>query len=124
VSLIVKYSNWMVSLLLLVIGFRVLFVIFPWTSHSIDVWRDRPWVPLGQSVMAVLFILAAVGTVRWENWGRSLGVVICAWNAFATLFLTRLGPHRLAGLSFCAVLVLLVVWFKLPKIKLQFARPL
>jgi hypothetical protein len=64
-----------------------------------------------------------VGTVRWKPWGRSLGIAICAWNAFATIFLSRLGPkHRAMGLSFCAVLALLIIWFYLPRVKLQFFR--
>jgi hypothetical protein len=120
----VKYSNWVVTTILLLIGARVLFVVLRWVLGSNDSWRDRPWVPLAQAIHAVLFLIAAMGIFRWRDWGRLLAIAICAWNIFATLFLTRLGPnHRVAGLTFCGVLVLLIIWLQLSKIKLQFVRP-
>jgi hypothetical protein len=124
VSPIVKYSNWLVTAIFLFIGVRVLFVVLRWVSGPNNSWRERPWVPLGQAIVAVLFVLAATGIARWKDWGRSLGVVICSWNVFATIFLTRLNPnHRVMVLGFCVVLVLLIVWFQLPKIRAQFVRP-
>jgi hypothetical protein len=123
VSPFLKYSNWLVTAILLFVGTRVFFVIFRGVLTSDSLWRERPVASLVHATVAVLFILAAVGTVRWEAWGRSLGIAVCAWNAFATILLP-LGPkHRATGLSFCAVLVLLVIWFYLPSVKLQFLRP-
>jgi hypothetical protein len=122
-SAFVKYSNWLVTVILLFTGARVLFVTFRWVLGPNNSWREKPWVPLGQAIVATLFVLAAMGILRWKPWGRSLGVAICAWTVFGTIFLTRISPnHRAMVLSFCAMLVLLVVWFHLPKIKAQFAR--
>jgi hypothetical protein len=90
----VKYSNWVVTTILLLIGARVLFVVLRWVLGSNDSWRDRPWVPLAQAIHAVLFLIAAMGIFRWRDWGRLLAIAICAWNIFATLFLTRLGPTQ------------------------------
>ena len=107
-----------------VVGTRVLFVILRGVLTPDSFWRERAVASLVQATVAVLFILAAVGTVRWKAWGRSIGIAICAWNAFATIFLSPPGPkHRPTGLSFCAVLLFLVIWFHLPKVKLQFLRP-
>jgi hypothetical protein len=123
VSLILKYSNWLVAAILLLVGTRVLFVILLAVLTPDSFWRERAVASLVQATVAVLFILAAVGTVRWKPWGRSLGIAICAWNAFATIFLSRLGPkHRATGLSLCAALALLIIWFYLPRVKLQFFR--
>ena len=119
-----KYSNWLVTAILLFVGTRVLFVILRGFLTSDSFWRESPVASLVQATVAVLFILAAAGTVRWKAWGRSLGIAICAWNAFAAIVLSPLGPkHRGTGLSFGAVLVLLVIWFHLPSVKLQFLRP-
>jgi len=124
VSPVLKYSNWLVTAILLFVGTRVLFVILREVLTLDSFWRERAVASLVQATVAVLFILAAVGTVRWKAWGRSIGIAICVWNAFATIFLSPLGPkHRATGLSFFAVLVLLVIWFHLPKVKLQFLRP-
>jgi hypothetical protein len=121
VSPILKYSNWLVTVTLFVVGVRILFVV----SRALLIFRDwsieRLAVLLFQTTIATLFLVAAVGTVRWERWGRSLAIPVCAWNAFATIFLTRLPANdRFAGLVFCAILVLLIIWFHLPKVKLQF----
>jgi hypothetical protein len=123
VSPVLKYSNWLVAAVLFFVGARVLFVISRalFTSRSFS--SESVAVSVAQAIIASLFLLAAVGTVRWEAWGRSLGIAVCAWNAFATIFLTHLGPkHRIAGLSFCAALLLLIIWFHLPKVKFQFVR--
>ena len=119
----VKYSNWLVTMTLLIIGGRVLFWGLHWVLGPTYSWRERPWLPLAQAIHAILFLIAAIGIFRWRTWGRSLAIAICAWNIFATFFLTRLGPHRVAGLSFCAVLVLLIIWLHLPNVKLQFIQP-
>jgi hypothetical protein len=124
VSAFVKYSNWLVTLILLFAGVSAIVVVLRWVSRPNSPWIEKPWVPLGQAIVAALFVLAAVGILRWKPWGRSLGVAICAWSVFGTIFLTRISPdHRAAVLSFCAVLMLLVAWFHLPVIKAQFARP-
>jgi hypothetical protein len=124
VSPILKYSNWLVTAILLFVGTRVLFMILHGVLTPDSFWRESAVASLMQATVAVLFILAAVGTVQWKAWGRSLGIAICAWNAFATIFLSPLGSkHRATGLSFCAVLVLLLIWFYLPRVKLQFLRP-
>ena len=120
-SPLLKYSNWLVTATLFVVGARVLFII----SRALFVSRsssiERLTVSLFQASMATLFLVAAFGTVRWERWGRSLAILVCAWNAFATMFLTRLSAnHRFAGLLFCATLMLLIIWFYLPRVKLQF----
>jgi hypothetical protein len=123
VSPVLKYSNWLVTAVLFFIGARVLFVISRAFLTSRDLSAQRVAVSLFQAIIASLFLLAAFGTVRWEAWGRSLGIAVCAWNAFATIFMTRLGPdHRIAGLSFCAALLFLIIWFHLPKVKLQFVH--
>ena len=122
-SPVLKYSNWLVTAVLFFVGVRVLFAISRTLLTSRNLSSETVAVSLVQATIALLFLLAAFGTVRWEPWGRSLGVAVCAWNAFATIFLTRLGPnHRVAGLSFCAALLLLITWFHLPKVKFQFVR--
>ena len=121
---VLKYSNWLVTAILLFIGVRILLVILKAFLSADGFWKQRPVASLVQATVAVLFVAAAAGTVRWKSWGRSLGIVICAWNAFATMFLVQLGKHRALGLSFFAVLVLLVFWFCLPKVKGQFASPI
>ena len=122
---ILKYSNWPVTAILLFIGVRALLVILKGFLSADGFWKQRPVASLVQATVAVLFIVAASGTARWKSWGRSLGIVICAWNAFATVFLVPLGDkHRALGLSFFAFLVLLVFWFYLPKVKEQFALPI
>jgi hypothetical protein len=121
VSPVLKYSNWLVTFILFVVGARVLIVISRVLLISRNLSIEKVKVSLAQAIIAGLFLLAAFGTVRWEAWGRSLAIAICVWNAFATIFLTRLGPnHRIAGLSFRAVLLLLVIWFYLPRVKVQF----
>ena len=120
---VLKYSNWLVTAALFLVGARVLFVISHALLTSRELSTESVALSLVQAIIASLFLLAAVGTVRWEDWGRSLGIAVCAWNAFATIFLGRLGPgRRAAGLSFCAALLLLTVWFYLPKVKSQFVR--
>jgi hypothetical protein len=123
VSPVLKYSNWLVTAALFLVGVRVLFAISRTLLTSPNLSTETVAVSLVQAIVALLFLLAAFGTVRWEAWGRSSGIAVCAWNAFATIFLTRLSPNRrIAGLSFCAVLLLLIIWFHLPKVKLQFVR--
>jgi uncharacterized membrane protein YhaH (DUF805 family) len=124
VSPTVKYSNWLVVMILLVFGGRVLFVVLRWVLGSNDSWREGPWVPLAHAIQALLFLIAATGVFRWRDWGRSLAIALCAWNVFVTAFLTLWPPgHRTEVLSVCGVLVLVIIWFYLPKIKLQFVRP-
>jgi hypothetical protein len=124
VSPVLKYSNWLVTAILLFVGTRVLFVSLGGVLTPYSLWRERPVASLVQATVAVLFIVAAVGTVCWKAWGRSLGIAICAWNAFASIILSPLGPkHKGTGLTFCAVFVLLVIWFHLPSVKLQFLPP-
>ena len=119
VSPAVKYSNWLVTMILLLMGARLLFAAFPGLLGS-----NEFWVPLAQAIHAILFIIAAVGIFRWRDWGRLLAITICAWNLFAALFLITPGTiQRGARLSFCALFVLLIFWLQLPKIKLQFVRP-
>jgi hypothetical protein len=109
VSPVLKYSNWLVSLILFVVGARVFLVISRVLFLSQEVSIRSVTISLIQIIIATLFLLAAYGTFRWEPWGRSLAIPLCVWNAFATIFLTRLGPHdRVAGLIFCAVLLLMV----------------
>jgi hypothetical protein len=121
VSPILKYSNWLVSLILFVVGARVFLVISRVLFLSHEVSIRSATISLIQIIIATLFLLAAYGTFRWEPWGRSLAIPLCVWNAFATIFLTRLGPHyRIAGLTFCAVLLLMAIWFYLPKVKVGF----
>jgi hypothetical protein len=123
VSSVLKYSNWLVTAVLFFVGARVLFVISRVRLSSGSLSTETVAVSVAQAIIALLFILAAVGTIRWKAWGRSLGIVVCGWNAFGTIFLTRLGPkHRIAGLSFCAALLLLIIWFYLPRVKSQFVR--
>ena len=106
---------------LFVVGARVLFVISRALFISRSLSIERLAVSLFQATIATLFLVAAFGTIRWETWGRSLAIPVCAWSAFATIFLTRLpANYRFAGLIFCAALVLLIIWFYLPKVKLQF----
>jgi hypothetical protein len=120
-SPLLKYSNWLVAAILFVVGARALFVISRALFISRSLSTERLTVSLFQAIIATLFVIAAFGTVRWDAWGRSLAIPVCAWNAFATIFLTRLPTNaRLAGLIFCATLVLLIIWFHLPKVKLQF----
>jgi hypothetical protein len=121
VSPLLKYSNWLVTAILIVVGARVLFVISRALFISRSLSIERVTVSLFQTTIATLFLVAAFGTVRWETWGRSLAIPVCAWNAFAAIFLTHLGAnHRFAGLIFCATLVLVVIWFNLPEVKLEF----
>jgi hypothetical protein len=121
VSPLLKYSNWLVTATLFVAGARVLFVISRALFISRSLSIERLAVSLFQATIATLFLVAAFGTIRWETWGRSLAIPVCAWSAFATIFLTRLpANYRFAGLIFCAALVLLIIWFYLPKVKLQF----
>jgi len=87
---VLKYSNWLVTAILLFVGTRVLFVILRGVLTPDSLWRERAVASLVQATVAVLFILAAVGTVRWKAWGRSIGIAICVWNAFATIFLSPL----------------------------------
>ena len=120
-SPILKYSNWLVSLILFVVGARVFLVISRvlFLSHAVSIRSVT--ISLIQIVIATLFLLAAYGTFRPESWGRSLAIPLCAGNVFATIFLTHLGPHyRVAELTFCAVLSLMVSWFYLPKVKVCF----
>jgi hypothetical protein len=106
---------------LFVVGARVLFVISLALFISRSLSIERVTASLFQATIATLFLAAAFGTVRWEAWGRSLAILLCAWTAFGTIFLTPLGvKYRFAGLIFCAALILLIVWFYLPKVKLQF----
>jgi len=122
-SPLLKYSNWLVSLILFVVGARVFLVISRvlFLSHAVSIRSVT--ISLIQIVIATLFLLAAYGTFRSEPWGRSLAIPLCVWNAFA-IFLTRLGPHyRVAGLTLCAVLLLMVIWFYLPKVKVEFDIP-
>jgi hypothetical protein len=123
VSAFVKYSNWVAAMILLFSGVRVLFLALRWVLAN-DTWSEKPGIPLGQAVVVTLFVLSAVGIFRWKRWARSLGIAICAWTVFGTIFLTRINPiHRAAVLSFCGLLLFLIAWLQLPKIKAQFARP-
>jgi len=106
VSPLLKYSNWLVAATLFVVGARVLFVISRAIFISRNLSIERLAVSLFQATIATLFLVAAFGTVRWEAWARSLATAVCAWKAFATIFLTRLPANdRFAGLIFCATLV-------------------
>ena len=99
VSPAIKYSNWLVTMILLLIGARVLFVVLHWVLGPNDSWRERPLVPLAQAIHAILFLIAAVGIFQWMDWGRLLAIAICAWNLFAGLFLTPPETiHRVARL--------------------------
>jgi hypothetical protein len=93
VSLVLQYSNWLVTAKLLFVGTRALLVILRGVLIPDSFWRERVVAPLVQATVAVPFILAAVGTVRWKAWGRSLRIAICAWNAIATILLP-LGPNH------------------------------
>jgi hypothetical protein len=78
VSPVLKYSNWLVAAVLFLVGARVLFVISRALFISRNFSTERVAVSVVQAIIASLFLLAAVGTVRWEAWGRSLGIAVCA----------------------------------------------
>lgn len=73
-SLVLRYSNWFVTAILLLVGNRVLFVTLRGVLTPDSFWREGAVASLVQATVAVLSILAAVGTVRWKAWGRSLGL--------------------------------------------------
>lgn len=117
-----KYSNWLVTAILFGFGSRVLFVIVRALFHSGMPSMEKGAVYFLQATMVALFIVASVGTAQWETWGRSLGIVICAWNAFGTFLFAHPGPkHRFAILSLCVMMAVITTWFYLRPVKVQFA---
>jgi hypothetical protein len=123
-SPVFKYSNWLASLILFVVGARVFLVMSRvlFLSHQVSIRSVT--ISLIQIISATLFLLAACGTFRWNLGAGPWQFRSVSFNAFATIFLTRLGPHyRVAGLTFCAVLSLMVIWFYLPNVKARFNIP-
>lgn len=101
-----KYSNWLVTAILLFVGTRVLFVILRGVLTSDSFWRKTSRVPgAGNSCCTVYPCRGRNGSLE------SLGTV----TGNCDLCLERICHHRFVaarsetqryGLSFCAVLVL------------------
>jgi hypothetical protein len=117
-----KYLNWIVSLFLFLLGVRVLFVIASYAMNANVPRPEKPLVMLGETAGSIAFILAAVGVFEWRNWGRRLAIVICALNVLGTIYsIATLGPGmRLRLFIGLGTLVLVLVWFFLPKVRAQF----
>jgi hypothetical protein len=92
--------------------------------NSTHLGTQQPTVMLGEAIGSILFILAAAGVFEWRNWGRRLGIVLCALNILGTVFsIATLGPGtRIRLFCLLVILVLVPVWFFLPKVRAEFKR--
>jgi hypothetical protein len=68
VSLVLKYSNWFVTTILLLVGNRVLFVILRGVLTPDSFWRERAVASLVQQQL-----LCCLSLPRWERFAGKLG---------------------------------------------------
>jgi hypothetical protein len=124
VTPLLKYFNWTVSLFLFLMGTRGLLIMVWYAINSTHLGTQQPTVMLGEAIGSILFILAAAGVFEWRNWGRRLGIVLCALNILGTVFsIATLGPGtRIRLFCLLVILVLVPVWFFLPKVRAEFKR--
>jgi hypothetical protein len=116
VSKFVKYSNWLVTALMLAAGIRSYMII---GSKFLNRPNNVSGILMVQGIIAGIVILTTVDVSRWEGWARSVGVVL----SILTLLAALLTPLHLGGplyLVLISVLILLIAWFYVPSVKEQF----
>ena len=70
-----------------------------------------------------IYACCVVGLVRWQDWGRYLGIFICSYEiiSIAIIEVFRIGagrPHVLRFLIYGAELY----WFLIPEVRMRFSR--
>ena len=110
-STFAKYSRWIVATLLFTFGVHELLLIETGSGFAQN---------LADLFAALVWILAAVATARWERVALPLAIAVCAFNV-AEAFI---GPGRPSSnfvkWAMGATLILVITWFNLPQIRDRF----
>jgi hypothetical protein len=119
-----KYSNWTISVALFLVGIRVLAKLAAYCLHPDIVNPAVTRLLVGLGIGSILMILASVGVFIWQNWGRRVGIILCAFNFVGAIFVQLVGHGpRIRFFCILAGLILMLVWFFLPKVRAEFKKP-
>jgi len=123
-SPLLKYSNWLVSLLLFLLATRTLLIVASYAVNPSFPRTDPTSVMIGQALGSTLILLAAGGVFEWKNWGRRLAIVMCGGNVFfGSVIAAHFSSNMKVRLYVVAVILVFVIgWFFVPRVREEFAR--